>query len=177
MIEIAKQTIDFFIKTGKKPKISDLKIENENYLKTRWSLFITIYHKWEVRGSAWNIKEIENSLAEEIIENTISAISKDPRFKPIWPKEASEIKIRADKITKRDLLKNKSLVELEPTKIWVIAIKNDYSKMATILPNINPKIINWEDFVPVLKEKLKEKDFKEKDYIIYEIETEVETSF
>ncbi len=177
MIEIAKQTIDFFIKTGKKPRFLDLKIENENDLKNRWSLFVTIYHKWEIRGSAWNIKEIENSIAEEIIENTIFAISKDPRFKPISPKEANEIKIRIDKITRRDLLKNKSIAQVEPTKVWIIAIKNDYSKMAAILPNINPKIINWEDFIPVIKEKLKEKDFKEKNYIIYEIETEVETSF
>ncbi len=177
MIEIVKQTIDFFIKTGKKPKPSDLSVENKNYLSERWSLFVTIYYKWEIRGSAWNIKELESNLVLEIIENTISAISKDPRFKPIWPKEASGIKIRVDKIIKRDLLKNKSLAEIEPTKTWIIVIKNDYTKMAAILPNINPKIINWEDFIPILKEKLKDSNFKEKNYIIYEIKTEVETSF
>ena len=49
--------------------------------------------------------------------------------------------------------------------------------MACILPNINPKLLTWDDFIPILKEKLSEKSFNETDYIIYEIKTEVETSY
>jgi hypothetical protein len=56
-------------------------------------------------------------------------------------------------------------------------IKKDYTKTACILPNINPKLFAWEDFFPVLAEKLWEKKFVETDYIIYEIKTEMEVDY
>jgi hypothetical protein len=49
--------------------------------------------------------------------------------------------------------------------------------MACILPNIDSKILTWEDYIPVLKEKLKKKDFKEKEYIIYSIKTKTYDNF
>ncbi len=177
MIEIVKQTIDFFVKNGKKPEIKDLEIKDKSLLEKKWALFVTLYLKWEVRGSAWNIKELKENQAEELIENTIFAISKDKRFSKISASEAKDLKIRVDFIVKRNLLKNKKISELEPIKSWVVVIKNNYSKLAAILPNINPKIINWTDFIPVLKEKLSEKSFNEDDYIIYEIKTETKTSY
>lgn len=177
MISIATQTIEHFIKTWKKISIVDLKLENKNFLNEKISCFVTIYNKWEVRWSAWNIKELKDNLVEEIIENTFAAISKDSRFPPISSSEFSTLKIRIDKISERNLLKEKSISSIDPTRSWVIVIKNDYSKMACILPNINPKMISGEDFSPVLKEKLKENNFVENDYIIYEIKTEVFTNY
>lgn len=177
MIEIALQVINHFIKTWKKISIVDLKIDNKNLINEKISCFVTIYLNWEVRGSAWNIKELKDNAIEELIENTFEAISMDKRFSPISEKEANSIKIRIDKIIDRKLLKDKSIKTLDPTRVWVIAIKNSYEKMACILPNINAKLISWEDFVNVLKEKLQENIFNENDYIIYEILTEVWTNF
>ncbi len=177
MIDLAKKTIDFYIKHNSTPKTMNLVVTNSDLLVEKWSMFVTVYYKWAIRWSAWNVKELKKNLAEEVIENTITAISKDSRFNPIWPKEASELKIRTDYIIKRELLKDKSIKDIEPIKSWVIVIKNDYTKMAAILPDIDPKITNGVDFIPVLKEKLKEKEFREKDYLIYEIKTEVNTSF
>lgn len=177
MLDIAKQTIDFYMKNLQTPKIYDLKVENNPLINQKISVFITLYYKWEIRGSAWNIKEIKDNWVSEIIENTIHALSKDDRFQPVSLNEAPELKIRIDKISSREILKEKSIKQIEPTISWVIVIKKDYSKMACILPNINPKLLTWEDFIPILKEKLNESDFKETDYIIYEIKTEVETSY
>ena len=177
MISIAKQTIEFFLKTWKKISIVDLKIENKNLLNEKINAFVTIYSKWEVRWSAWNIKELKDNTVEEIIENTFFAISKDKRFSPLTSNEYNDLKIRIDKITERNLLKTKSIKTIDPTRAWVIAIKNDYSKMACILPNINPKLISGEDFINVLRQKLEEKSFDEKDYILYEIKTEIFTNY
>lgn len=177
MLEIVKQIIDFYKKNLKTPKLYDLNIENSPLLNQKISSFITLYYKWEIRWSAWNIKEIKDNWVNELIENTISALTKDSRFKPINLNEIDEIKIRIDKIISREILKDKSIKSIDPTISWVIVIKKDYSKIACILPNINPKLLTWEDYIPILKEKLEEKDFKEEDYIIYEIKTEIETSY
>lgn len=177
MLEIVKQTVDFYMKNLQSPKISDLKIENPLLLEQKISVFVTLYCKWEIRWSAWNIKEIKDNAVLELIDNTIHALSKDSRFKPVSLNEANELKIRVDLISSRNILKDKSIKQIDPTISWVIVIKKDYSKMACILPNINPKLLTWDDFIPILKEKLNEKSFNEADYIIYEIKTEIETSY
>jgi len=172
MLSTAKQTIDFYLKYFKTPKIEDIKIENQSILNTNGSIFVTIYLKWQIRWSSWNIKEIKPTIAEEIIENTIIAISKDPRFKPLKSNEATDLKIRIDKIISRKVLQERDILKIDPTKSWVLAIKKDYSSMAVILPNINSILLTGEDLIPILREKFKVPDFQEKDYILYEIKTE-----
>ena len=147
MISIVKQVIDYFIQTGKKISLIDLKIEDKSLINEKISCFVTIYSKWEVRGSAGNIKDLKDNAVEELIENTFEAISKDSRFSPLTANEASDLKIRIDKISSRNMLKDKSVKDIDPTRSGIIAIKNDYSRLACILPNINPKLISGEDFV------------------------------
>ena len=177
MLNIVQQTIVFYTKYLKTPNILDLKIDDKSLLEKKWSVFVTIYKNWEIRWSAWNIKEIKSNLVEELIENTVKSISNDSRFSPIKPDEVDLTKIRIDLITNRKILNEWELIKLDPVKSWVLIIKKDYEKMAAILPNINPNLLTWEDFIPVLKEKLAEKNFDEKDYIIYAISTEMYINF
>ena len=177
MIQIVQQTIEFYLKYLKIPNLSDIKIEDKLLLEKKWSLFITIYKNWEIRWSAWNIKEIKSNIAEELIENTIKSISKDSRFSPIKLDELNSLKIRIDSIINRKVLNNWELTKLDPVKSWILVIKKDYEKMAAILPNISPTLLTWDDFIPVLKEKLIEKEFDEKNYIMYEIETKTYNNF
>ncbi len=174
MKNIAKQTIEFYTKYLKTPTINEIKLDDESLLNKQWSVFVTVYQNWEVRWSAWNVKEIKSTLVDEIIENTVEAISKDTRFKPLKQDEVKDIKVRIDLITNRTVLNEWEINKLDPVKNWVLVIKKDYEKMACILPDINPLLLTWEDFAWVLKEKLWEKKFEEKDYIIYSIETEIE---
>lgn len=172
MLDIVKQTIDFFIKNWKEPELSDLKLKDKSLLERKWCVFITLYKNWEVRWSAWNIKEIEENIVHEIVKWTVEAISKDSRFKPITKEDTDWLKIRLDIIEERKTIKEWYLNKLDPVKFWVIAIKKDYKILAVILPNISPNLLTWEDFYPSLWEKIWG-SFNEKDYIIYEIKTKV----
>lgn len=177
MISIAKQTIEFYTKYFKTPKVEDLEINDSELLNEKWSVFITIYKKWEIRWSSWNIKEIKSNIVEEIIENTVHAISKDKRFKAVSKDETDDLKIRIDKIISRKILSDNEILKVDPLKSWILAIKKDYSNMACILQNINPSLLTWEDLIPILKEKFKVKDFKESEYILYQIESKVFDNF
>jgi AMMECR1 domain-containing protein len=169
------------------PKLSDLELSSEDLSTTKWSCFVTIFHNGEVRGSAGNIKEMETSLWAEIIANTIHAISKDTRFTPLAINEAKEIKIRVDFIKSRKVIAHTQeqenskdhkplLTKIDPVKNGVIVIKKDYAKTATILPNIDPKILVWDDYYDILSRKLKE-EFEDNNYIIYQIETIIESDY
>lgn len=177
MLEIVKQTIDFYMKNLKKPKISDLNFEETDLLTKKWSCFVTIYHKWIIRWASWNIKEIKENLVEELIENTINALTNDKRFKKTTLGESKELNIRVDEIISREIIKDWNLEKIEPTSAWVLVIKKDYEKMACILPNIDPKILSWEDYINILVEKLEEKNFNPDDYIIYEIKTDTKINY
>lgn len=171
MISTVQQTINFYMKNLKTPSLQDLEIDDNYLLENRWSIFVTIYSKWEVRWASWNIKEIKSNLAEELIENTIIAITKDPRFKPLKMDEVKDISIRIDEIKSRQILQDDEIKQIDPTKNWILAIKKDYSNMAVILPNINPSLLSWEDFIKILEAKFNIKNFIEKDFILYKIET------
>ncbi|MDP2090695.1 MAG: AMMECR1 domain-containing protein [Candidatus Gracilibacteria bacterium] len=177
MISIAKQTIEYFTKYQKAPRVDELKIDNPSLLESNGSIFITIYQNGQVRGSSGNIKEIKTNLVEEIIENTVGAISKDTRFKPLKYTEINDIKIRIDKIVNRKILQDKEIFKIDPTKSGILVIKKDYTAMAAILPNINQILLNGEDLIPILESKFNTKKFEEKDYILYEIKTEVTDNF
>jgi len=185
MINIVTQTIDFYFNKLREPKTQELEIKNTSLLNTRWSCFVTIFLNWEVRWAAGNIKEIKDSLAEEIIANTIEAITNDKRFSKLTKAEAKNIKIRVDIITKRKVLARvdeeakkqvETISKIDPIKNWIIVIKKDYSKASVILPNIDPKIIKWTDYKAIISAKLNE-SFDEDKYIIYELETKQENNY
>ncbi len=98
MLEIVKQTIDFYTKYLKEPTKQDIQAIEADAFSKKWSCFVTLYKNGEIRGSAGNIKEIEPSIGEEIIKNTMEAISKDKRFPPITIAEVKDIRIRLDVI-------------------------------------------------------------------------------
>ena len=175
MLDIVKQVIDFYYKNFNKPKLEDLEIKDISLLEKSDSLFITLYLDWLIKWSSGNIKEIEDNIVLELIENTISAIE-DSRFEKSNLTEKDKLKIRIDIISNRwKPLNNWEIKNIDPAKSGVLVIKTDYEKSAVILPNISWSLLTWEDFSPVLSKKLYE-DFEDKNYLVYKIDTIVESN-
>lgn len=177
MIHIVQQTIDYFIQHGQKPSIENIEVKDTNMVSQKAKVFVTLYKNWEIRWASGNVQEIHDNLVEELIENTIQALSKDERFDPVVGSEAKDIKIRVDLIENRTPLKDNELKTLDPTKYGVLAIEKKYTSMAVILPNMNPKLITGEDFWPIISEKCSKKSFLEADYILYKLETLTQTNY
>jgi len=176
MKELVSQILTNYFKKMREPELSELEVKNE-LLEKKWSCFVTLYSSWEVRWSAGNIKEIEKNLATELLKNTMGALTGDKRFSPLTLEEAEKIQFRIDYISERKIISEAELKKLDPIKDWVIAIKRDYEKLACILPNMSAKLMTWSDFIPVLLEKLREKKFNDKNYILYAISTTIETNY
>jgi len=175
MVELVKQIIKYYLENNKAPTIWELVVLDKSLVKRKANLFVTIYKSGEVRGSAGNIKELEATALQELITNTIAALN-DDRFEKLKLSDLKDIQVRIDEITTRQVLDDGKILSLEPTKNWVIAIKKDREKMAVILPNISPLLLNWEDLEKSLWKKLNEK-FEDKNYDLFAITTKQETSF
>ena len=65
-------------------------------LTRRAGTFVSIHKNGQLRGCIGTIAATEESIAEEIIQNAISASSRDPRFAPITPEELKSLEISVD---------------------------------------------------------------------------------
>ncbi len=180
MIWIIDQIIKYYLQYKKSPTVNDLQIDDITFMdKQQKSLFVTIYKNWEIRWASWTAMNLNKiPLITLLIENTVFALSKDSRFEPIELKEIQDLKIRLDIIQSKTVLaEGKNIKDIDPTKSGILAIKKDYEKIALILSNIHPVLITWDDYIDVLKVKLDDKDFKEENYLLYEIITEQKNNF
>lgn len=177
MKELLSQILIEYFKKMRAPELQDLEIWTNPLLTEKWCCFVTLYLNGSIRWSAGNIKEIHSSLAQEIISNSMQALTGDKRFPPLTLDESENIHFRVDKIQERKMLSFSEISSIDPTKSWVIAIHRNYEKLSVILPNISPKLMTGGDFIPVLQNKLGENTLKDSDYIFYQIETLVETNY
>ena len=180
MIEVINQIIKYYLQYKKSPTVNDLQIEDITLMDPQQkSLFITLYKNGEIRWASWTAMNLNKiPLITLLIENTVYALSKDNRFDSVELKEIQDLKIRLDIIQSKTVLSEwKTLKSIDPTKSWILAIKKDYEKIALILSNIHPVLITWDDYNDVLKAKLDDKEFKEENYLLYEIITEQKNNF
>ncbi len=179
MLEIVKQILKFYLENNKIPTIWDLNIPDDikALQDKKWSVFVTLYKWWEICWSKWNVMPIESNFIDELVKSTVESIT-DNRYPELIISDIDNLKIRIDLIKNKKLFDSQlsKISSFKPQKTWIIAIKNNYEKLAVILPNISISIKDWKDLYNVLNYKLDE-EFKEENYIIYEFETTTFTDF
>ena len=129
-VELAKETIDEYIKTGKVIDIpTDLPEELTN---TQQATFVSIHKNNDLRGCIGTIYPTRENTAKEIISNAISASTRDPRFNPITEDELNSLEINVDVLTLPESIEDKS--KLDPKKYGVI-VSTD-TKRGVLLPDL-----------------------------------------
>ena len=129
-VELAKETIDEYIKTGKVIDIpTDLPEELTN---TQQATFVSIHKNNDLRGCIGTIYPTRENTAKEIISNAISASTRDPRFNPITEDELDSLEINVDVLTLPESIEDKS--KLDPKKYGVI-VSTD-TKRGVLLPDL-----------------------------------------
>jgi len=69
-------------------------------MRTKAGTFVSLHlPDGELRGCIGTIQPVQDNLAEEIIENAISAATHDPRFPPVAPDELDGLDISVDVLT------------------------------------------------------------------------------
>lgn len=129
-ITLARKTIEEYLTTGKKISIpEDLP---EEMIKQHAGVFVSIHEENNLRGCIGTIRPIKNNIAEEIIENAISAATRDYRFNPIEIEELPYLEISVDVLNEPEDIS--SLDELDVKKYGVIVSCG--MKRGLLLPNL-----------------------------------------
>ncbi len=101
-VKLARATIEQFVKNGKRLKFpSELpaglaEALPEEATKERAGAFVSVHKNGMLRGCIGTIGPVQDSIAEEIISNAISAVSRDPRFERVREDELELLEINVD---------------------------------------------------------------------------------
>lgn len=115
---------------------------------TRAGAFVSLHKNGRLRGCIGTISPIQDSLAEEIIGNAISAATRDSRFLPVTPQETEELTISVDVLSPAEPIA--SAAELDPKRYGVIVTKG--RKRGLLLPNLDG-VDTIEEQVRIAKQK------------------------
>ena len=101
--------------------------------RQRAGVFVSIKKDGRLRGCIGTIQPVQESLAEEIVSNAVSASTRDPRFAPIEAGELERLTISVDVLGERERIN--SMEELDVKRYGVIVTKGH--RRGLLLPNLD----------------------------------------
>ena len=128
LAELAQRTIDEFVRSGKKPQAA------KNYRDDPPSgVFVSLKKSGKLRGCIGTITPATENLAQEVIENAISAAVRDPRFPPVSDEELGDLEITVDVLTEPEPVQDESSLD---EKKYGIIVKSG-GKRGVLLPDLS----------------------------------------
>ncbi|MBQ9631954.1 MAG: AmmeMemoRadiSam system protein A, partial [Lachnospiraceae bacterium] len=111
-----------------RPEDPDDEMEN-----TRAGAFVSIHEHGMLRGCIGTFLPTQNTLTEEIIQNAISASTRDPRFAPIREEELDQLEINVDILSEPESID--SIDALDARRYGVIVCHG--RKRGLLLPDLD----------------------------------------
>lgn len=145
-VQLARKTIEAYVRTGKKINVPD-GLPEEMY-RDRAGVFVSIKENGNLRGCIGTIGAVQTSIAEEIIENAVSASTRDPRFSPIEQDELELLTISVDVLGKMQPIDSQD--ELDVKRYGVVVTKG--YKRGLLLPNLEG-VDTVEEQIAIAKSK------------------------
>ncbi|MBN2260261.1 MAG: AmmeMemoRadiSam system protein A [Clostridiales bacterium] len=132
-VKLAREAINQYILYKGELNFLESEYFNIEELKaTRRGVFVSIKDSGGLRGCIGTFLPTRNTLGEEIVENAISAATRDPRFPVVEKEEMDDLTITVDILETPTPVEN--IEELDP-EIYGIIVTSEY-KRGLLLPNL-----------------------------------------
>ena len=105
----------------------------EEMLSRRAGVFVSLHRNGKLRGCIGTIMATKKNVAEEIIDNAVSACSRDPRFSPVTEDELSTLEISVDVLGELEPVASEN--ELDVKRYGVVVSHG--VKRGLLLPNLD----------------------------------------
>jgi MEMO1 family protein len=93
LVQLARKTIELYVTQNREP---DRPLDLVPEMQRRAGAFVTIHRHGQLRGCIGTIQPTCENVAEEVIQNAISAATRDPRFSPIRRDELADLDVKVD---------------------------------------------------------------------------------
>lgn len=131
-VRLARASLEHRVRTGKTLSLpADLPPE---LTERRAGAFVSLKKDGRLRGCIGTIAPVRASLAEEIVENAVSAGCHDPRFSPVTADELPELVYDVDVLGEPEPVRDRT--ELDPARYGVIVSTPD-GRRGLLLPALD----------------------------------------
>ena len=134
-VSLAQMSLEYYL-INRKPLPINEAIEKldlpEEMLKSKSGVFVSLKKDGQLRGCIGTIGPVTNSIAEEIIANSISAGVKDRRFNPVTLSELEELVFSVDVLFPAEAISDSSMLDV---KKYGVIVESGY-KRGLLLPNL-----------------------------------------
>lgn len=94
-VKLARRSLETYVKTSQ--RLTSLPEDLPTEMTTQQAgAFVSLHKNGQLRGCIGTIAPTCDNLAWEIVQNAISACSRDPRFSPVRPNELDELEYSVD---------------------------------------------------------------------------------
>ncbi len=129
LVQLARRTIETYVRTG---RILAPPPELEARESRRAGAFVSLHRHGQLRGCIGTIEPTQPNIVREVIQNAISAATRDPRFPPVRPDELDDLEISVDILGEPEPVQ--SLADLDPVQYGVIVERGN--RRGLLLPNL-----------------------------------------
>jgi len=130
-VQLARAAIEAWVRERRRLDPAE-KEDLVRALQERAAAFVTLKKSGELRGCIGTFQPLQETLAEEIISNAISAATRDPRFPPVRPDELDDLEISVDVLSKPEPVGD--VGELDPRRYGVIVQRG--GRIGLLLPDL-----------------------------------------
>ena len=129
LVELAKISVETYLAEGKLPAPPAILTPE---MQEKAGVFVCLKKGGQLRGCIGTFSPTTPSIAEEIIRNSVSAATRDPRFEAVTTDELTDIEYSVDILTPPRPIEDMSM--LDPKKYGVIVSCG--SRRGLLLPDL-----------------------------------------
>jgi AmmeMemoRadiSam system protein A len=127
LVELARRTIETFILEKRK-----IDPPYDVVVPGKAGVFVSIKKHNQLRGCIGTLLPVTDSVSGEVVENAISAATRDPRFPPVSAGELDELEISVDVLSSPEPVED--IISLDPSRFGVIVRSG--GKTGVLLPDL-----------------------------------------
>jgi len=129
--ELARRIVEFFVREGRMLEVPS--VADASLLGQRAACFVSIKtDEGDLRGCIGTVEPVHATLAGELINNAISAATRDPRFSPIIYSELPHLRYSVDVLSPPEPTR----VERLNPKIYGLIVEDDRGRRGLLLPDL-----------------------------------------
>jgi hypothetical protein len=115
VVELAQETIAQYVREHRTIKPPP---ELAPEMQQQAGVFVSLHKQGMLRGCIGTIQPRQPNVAQEVIQNAISAATQDPRFPPVRPSEVGDLEISVDILMPPEPID--SMDQLDPKRYGVV---------------------------------------------------------
>jgi AmmeMemoRadiSam system protein A len=132
LVQLARETIELYVTQKREP---DPPLDLAPEMQRRAGAFVTIHRQGQLRGCIGTIEPTCANVAEEVIQNAISAATRDPRFPPVRRSELRDLEVKVDVMGEPEEVH--ALDQLDPRRYGLIVQSETHPwKRGLLLPDL-----------------------------------------